>query len=375
MGKQLILANDFRRQWAETEHDVIEAARKVGASGWYILGQEVSAFERDLAAACGRGHVVGCANGLDAIEIALRALGVKRGEKVLTTPLSAFATTLALLRCGCVPVFVDVDESGLIDLDAVEEELARDPSIRCLLPVHLYGHAVDLNRLEAIRQRTGTIIIEDMAQAIGALSHGRSVGSVGQASATSFYPTKNLGALGDGGALLTDDTAVDAAARVLRDYGQTAKYVHVQEGLNSRLDELQAAILLSAFLPRLEKWTSRRRQIALQFIAGIDNPSVRLLPAPSSSTSVWHLFPLRVSPSQRDDFMEHLKSEGVQGGIHYPRLIPDQQAMVDVAHEVRGRMPRAQAIAAGEVSLPIHPYLTDGEVIRILDAVNSWHGQ
>jgi dTDP-4-amino-4,6-dideoxygalactose transaminase len=366
-----ILLNDFQRQWTATATDVMSAVGSVGESGWYILGKQVEAFERDLGTWVQRRHAIGCANGLDAIEIALRALGLQPGQKVLTTPLSAFATTLAVLRAGGVPVFVDVDATGLLDLDLAERELKRDPSLKFLLPVHLFGQAQDLDRLQAIAA-SGVHVIEDMAQAIGARSGKRQVGSVGRISATSFYPTKNLGALGDGGAMFTDDDALAGTCRALRDYGQTAKYVHDQQGLNSRLDELHAAILGKAFLPRLEGWTARRAQVAAKYLAGMRNAAVTPLPAPRGSTSVWHLFPVQVAASKRAAFAQHLKQAGVHTAVHYPRIIPDQGALRGVPFEVRGELPRARALADGELSLPIHPFLTDVEVQRVIDAVNAW---
>ncbi len=373
-GQSDILLNDFKRQWANTSAAVLEAVARVGASGWYVLGSEVKQFEDDLARASSVGQVIGCASGLDAIELALRALDLPPGAKVLTTPLSAFATTLAIVRAGCVPVFVDVDEFGLIDLGGCERALAEDPSIRALVPVHLFGHALDLGRLAALRERLGVAIIEDAAQSLGAGFGGKPVGSVGQLTATSFYPTKNLGALGDGGAVFTSDPALAARCRSLRDYGQSKKYVHDSLGLNSRLDELHAGILRTAFLPRLAGWTERRREIAASYCEQLHNPRVRVPGAPAGSQSVWHLFPVLVGPAVRDDFMRWLLQHGVRSGIHYPHLIQSQQALAGVPFEVRGPLSQAEAYAAGEVSLPIHPYLDDGEVARVVDAVNRWPG-
>ena len=367
-----ILLNDFKRQWADTGEQVLAAVREVGESGWYVLGKQVSEFERSLAQSTGRKHAIGCANGLDAIEIGLRALGVQPGQKVLTTPLSAYATTLAITRAGAVPVFVDVDATGLIDLTLVERELSRDTSITYLVPVHLYGQALELDRLEAIKAKFGVKIVEDAAQAICARSGNRLVGSVGEVTATSFYPTKNLGALGDGGAMFTDDATLDRALRVLRDYGQSTKYVHDVAGLNSRLDELHAGVLQKAFLPRLNAWTERRRAVAARYHDGLKHPKVKPVPAPPQSQSVWHLFPVSVPAASRDHFMKHLTSLGVGNGIHYPQLISDQKALSSVPFEVRGELRHAQAIVHEEVSLPIHPYLTDEEVARVIDAVNAW---
>lgn len=362
--------NDFGRQWADIGSAALDAVRTVGKSGRYILGSEVAAFERALEASLGVQHAVGCASGLDAIEIALRATGAKPGDRVLTTPLSAFATTLAVVRAECVPVFTDIDAAGLLDLDRCERVLAGG-GIRFVLPVHLFGHVLDLERLAALPARYGVVVVEDFAQAIGASFRGRNAGTVGDASALSLYPTKNLGALGDGGVLVTGDGAIGDRARALRDYGQCAKYVHDHLGLNSRLDELHAAILRRASLPRLEAWTARRREIAGALLQGIANPRVRPVPAPEGSASVWHLFPVLVD--DREAFRRHLEAGGVQTGIHYPRLIPEQNALREHgAYEIVGELRNATIFAASEVSLPIHPYLTVGEVDRMIELVNAW---
>jgi dTDP-3-amino-3,4,6-trideoxy-alpha-D-glucose transaminase len=315
---------------------------------------------------------VGCASGLDALELGLRALGLRAGERVLTTPLSAFATTLAIVRAGGVPVFVDVDEAGLLDLSRVEAELASGPTCRFLVPVHLYGQALELERLAGLRARFGVHIVEDCAQAIGARRGGREVGSAGEVAALSFYPTKNLGALGDGGAVLTDDPRLAEACRTLRDYGQRAKYEHSKIGLNSRLDELQAAVLHHAFLPRLDGWTERRRSVARAYRDGFRSARVEPLPVPAGSEPVWHLFPVRVAAEGRDRFIEHLRERGIDAAVHYPRTICDQPALQDVPFVVRDDLHRARAFAAREVSLPIHPYLDDGQVRRVVEAASSW---
>lgn len=366
--------NDFARQWADTGPAVLDAVRRVGESGWFILGPEVTTFEEALASEFGRRFAVGCASGLDAIEIGLRALRLNPGDKVLTTPMSAFATTLAILRAGGRPVFVDVDQSGLIDLNRVRDLLERDASIRYLVPVHLFGHACDLDALGELKARFDLQIVEDCAQAIGARSGGCPVGSVGQLSALSFYPTKNLGALGDGGAILTDDESLRDSCRVFRDYGQTSKYVHDVAGLNSRLDELHAAVLRRAFLPRLSGWTVRRQSVAARYVQGIEHPSVRIVPVPHHSRSVWHLFPVLVEPDRRDAFTNHLLEAGIRTAIHYPHTIPSQKGLGgQSAFDVEGELTRAEAFAAGEVSLPNHPYLRDDEIDAVVSRINGWN--
>ncbi len=364
----MIQANDFRRMWAEVETAAAEVFREVGASGWYILGKEVVQFEQALARYWGVASCVGVASGLDAIEIALRALGCRAGDRVVTTPLSAFATTLAIVKLGAIPVFVDVDEHGLIDLERCRRALGR--GARFLLPVHLYGHALDLDRLRALRAEFGCRVVEDCAQSVGAAWKGQATGSAGDAAATSFYPTKNLGAFGDGGALLTDDEAVAEKARALRDYGQTAKYRHDVLGYNSRLDELQAALLHRVLLGRLAEWTRRRREIARAYLTTIRNPKVRAPGAPEGSESCWHLFPVLVD--DKAAFLEHLKSNDVGAGEHYPLLIPEQRAMEGSAWESECSLERARAWSRSQVSLPIHPYLTAEEVARVAAVCNLY---
>jgi len=369
----MILMNDFRRQWQDTREAVLSAVAAVGESGWYIAGAQLQAFERELAAAWGLPFSAGVASGLDAIEISLRLLGCRPGDRVLTTPLSAFATTLAILKLGAIPVFVDTDAFGLLDLDLCAQALERRPDIRFLVPVHLYGNALHLRKLAALRERHGLVIVEDCAQSILATHEGQITGAVGQLAATSFYPTKNLGAIGDGGAVLARDQALCVRACALRDYGQSAKYRHDSIGYNSRLDELQAAIL-RAHLARLPSWTCRRRQIAARYLAGISHPGIRLIGEPAGSESCFHLFPVVVAPGRKPALIEHLQRRGILTGEHYPVLIPDQNAMSAVPFEIIGECPQARALAAGEVSLPIHPYMTDEEAGRIIAAANAWAG-
>jgi dTDP-3-amino-3,4,6-trideoxy-alpha-D-glucose transaminase len=367
-----ILPNDFRAQWARIRLATLEAVDRVGQSGWWILGAEVEAFERALGSYWGLPYAVGCASGVDALEIGLRASGLEAGDEVLTTPLSAFATTLAVIRAGGVPVFVDVDASGQLDLDLAERVVETRGSIRFMLPVHLFGHAMDEARLESLRHRFELRIVEDCAQAIGARSRGVPVGSVGCVAATSFYPTKNLGALGDGGAVLTSSEPLAALARALRDYGQTGKYEHRHLGLNSRLDELHAAVLRDALLPELATATRRRREIAARYREGIRHQALHIPPAPEGSESVWHLFPVLVDGS-RDAFQEHLRALGVGSGRHYPTLIPDQEAMKGGApFHLLTPLDRAREFAEREVSLPMHPDLEDVAVERVIEACDSW---
>jgi dTDP-4-amino-4,6-dideoxygalactose transaminase len=368
-----VLPNDFRRQWEDLRKDSLDTLDAVGRSGWYVLGEEVREFENCLAAWWGLGHAVGVASGLDAIEIGLRVLGCKAGDRVLTTPLTAFATTLAILKLGAIPVFVDTDERGLIDLERCRTLLQSRRDIGYFVPVHLYGYSLDLDLLGELRESYRVKIVEDCAQSIGASFGGKPTGSAGDLAATSFYPTKNLGAMGDGGALLTGNSAYRSQALALREYGQSAKYRHELVGYNSRLDELQAAFLRRVSLPRLDAWTRRRGEIARIYLDQIRHAQVKLLPAPEGSISSWHLFPVWVKPDKREGFLQHLNAVGIGAGIHYPVTVLDQPALSGAAYEF-GDCSRARYLAAAEVSLPIHPYLTDAEVERVIEAVQIWKG-
>ncbi len=269
---------------------------------------------------------------------------------MLTTPLTAFATTLAILRAGGVPVFADVDEHGVLDLDRCDALLRKREDIRYCVPVHLYGQSIDLRRLRKLKQKFGLRIVEDAAQAHGASFKREPVGSVGDVTAYSFYPTKNLGALGDAGAIACHSELVAARVRSLRDYGQSARYVHNELGLNSRLDELHAAILSEAFLPRLKAWTERRQQIARQYCKALSGAAVVPLPIADVEGCVYHLFPIRVRAGKRDHFREFLSVAGIDTGVHYPTLTFAQPAIADDYRSAEA--PMAAAIAMKKCRFP-----------------------
>jgi dTDP-4-amino-4,6-dideoxygalactose transaminase len=367
-----ILLNDFQRQWDDVRVDALRVFDAVGRSGWYILGDRVRGFEEALGAFWGIPHAVGVASGLDAIELALRAAGMQPGDRVLTTPLSAFATTLAIVRSGGIPVFCDTTEVGLIDLNDAREALRAMPGIRFFVPVHLYGFPLDRTALRDLIVEFQLICIEDCAQSIGAMDAGRPTGQVGVATATSFYPTKNLGAMGDGGAVLTGDPELAARIRRLRDYGQEAKYRHSEIGWNSRLDEVQAALLAEVFLPRLAKWTERRREIAARYLA--EWPSSIIRPLTGREGSCWHLFPVRVPADRKKELMAWFREKGIATGEHYPVLIPEQEALARAGSVCFGALTQATRLAREELSLPIHPYLMETEVNAVLSAIANWPG-
>lgn len=366
----MILMNDFKRDGDALVRHELAAVERVLRSGWWILGAEVAAFEKEWASWLGTRHAVGVANGMDALEIGLRALGIGSGDEVVTTPMTAFATVLAILRTGASPVLADIDPgTAMLDPDSVERCLS--PRTRAVMLVHLYGQAGPVERLSEICASKGIHLVEDCAQAHGAKASGRPCGTWGTFAGWSFYPTKNLGAVGDGGALTTESGEIDAHARMLRNYGQSVRYHHPEAGLNSRLDELQAAILRER-LKRLDEWTARRRTIAHTYADGIRNPLVAPLPLPSDAARhVHHLF-VATSP-RREALQAHLKARGVDSLFHYPIPVHRQESCKGVRVDPEG-LAQAERHASECISLPIHPTLGDDEVGMVLEAVESFRG-
>ena len=355
----------FGRPGLREDAEAVRAAvARVLASSWYILGPEVDAFEAEFADVCGARHAVGVGSGTDALSLVLKAIGVGAGDEVITTPLSAAYTALAIVAAGARPVFADID-AGRMTIDPASVERLVTPRTRAILPVHLYGCAADMRPLERIAQRHDLAIVEDCCQAHGATADGRPVGTIGIAGAFSFYPTKNLGALGDGGAVVTNDAAIADRVRRLRNGGQTDRYHHVEAGVNSRLDELQAAIL-RARLPYLPAWTATRRSLAVQYRALLRGAAVTLLDAPDDG-HVYHLFV--VLSSERANLQRHLASMSVESLIHYPVPIPDQPAFADATAE---GCPRARAACQQVLSLPLHPGLTDQALRTVVDTIASF---
>lgn len=360
--------NDFQREPEALINAQLRAAEAVLRSGWWVLGQQVQTFEQAWASQCGTTGAVGVANGLDAIEIGLRSLGIGPEDEVITTALTAYATTLAIQRCGAIPVFAEIDPSTAC-IDPASIERCISPATRAVLVVHLYGRAANLTDLHQICARRGLLLFEDCAQAHGAHHSGRPVGSIGSFGAWSFYPTKNLGAIGDAGALTSSDPALLAKANQLRNYGQSDRYHHDLLGLNSRLDELQAALLLER-LPHLQAWTDRRRSIAKRYWHELTHPELALLAPPSDPNShVHHLFVLRTP--RRDALQSQLEAAGIKTLIHYPVPCHQQQALGAHRTDPTG-LTITEHHAATCLSLPIHPFLSDEDVGRVIAACNSF---
>ena len=356
-------------QYARLRGELDAAALRVLGSGWYVGGAEVEQFEAAFARFTGTPHAVGVANGTDAIALGLRALGVGPGDEVVVPGLSAYPTVVGVLQAGAVPCFADVGPDGLLDVAAAAAAIG--PRTRALLPVHLYGTCADLVALRLLASQRGLLLVEDCAQAHGAGRDGHGAGTVGQAAAWSFYPTKNLGAAGDAGAVTCASPAAEARLRALRNYGQRDRYQHTTPGVNSRLDPLQAAIL-AVKLPHLAAENERRRALATAYdvgLAGLEGAAP--LPLPAGCVPARHLYPIRLrEPARRAEVMELLRLDGVETLIHYPIAMPDQGA-ADPSWRGGAACATARALAASVLSLPLYPDLTDAQAAHVITCVRG----
>jgi dTDP-4-amino-4,6-dideoxygalactose transaminase len=360
---------DFKAHVAGLRGELDAAVARVLDSGWFILGPEGEAFERELARALGARDAVAVGNGTDAIHLALRARGVGPGDEVVTSSISAAFSALAILHAGARPVFVDVDPLTL-NIDPAAAARAVTPRTKALLPVHLYGHPADVDPLLALARERDLVLVEDACQAHGARYRERPVGTLGGEQglgALSFYPTKNLGALGDGGAILVNDPDTAARLRQLRNGGQRDRYRHESEGWNSRLDELQAA-LLRVGLRHLDAWTERRRSLAAFYDRELPGSGVVPLREQPYARSVAHLYVVR--HPRRDALMEALKRRGIGTLIHYPIALHLQPAFAFLGGK-RGDLPVAERASDEILSLPLYPELEDAAAARVVEAVRA----
>ena len=343
------------------------AIARVVDGGWYVLGPEVERFEAAFAGFCGARHAVGVGNGLDALRLTLQALGIGPGDEVIVPSHTYIATWLGITAAGATPVPVE-PAGARFTIGADDVAPAIGPRTAAIMPVHLYGQPAPMDGLSELAARHGLALVADAAQAHGARLHGRPVGAYGTAAAWSFYPSKNLGALGDAGAVTTDDDALAARLRRLRNYGSERKYVNVEQGANSRLDELQAAIL-SVRLGHLDAWNARRTAIAARYAHGLAGATVALPQASPGADSCWHVYVIR--SAARDALAEHLAREGVGTLIHYPIAPHRQQAFAGHALG-RRRFPWAERAADEVLSLPIGPQLDPGLADVVCSAVHSF---
>ena len=351
---------DVLAGYEELRTEIDEAVARVLASGRYILGPEVEAFEEAFAAYCAADHCIGVGNGLDALHLALLAVGVQPGDEVIVSSNTFIATWLAVSYAGAVPVPVEPD--AYHNLDAAKVEAAITPRTRAILPTHLYGQPADLDALLDVARRHGLKLVEDAAQAHGAEYRGRRIGGHGDAVAWSFYPGKNLGALGDGGAVTTNDRNVAERVRLLGNYGSSAKYVHDLRGYNSRLDPIQAAIL-SVKLRRLDDWNARRAKVASIYSNALSELSVETPLVPEGTKPSWHLYVIQ--SDDRDRLAGCLRDDGVETLIHYPIPPHRQKAYAETGHG----LPVAERLASRILSLPIGPHLTIEQAERVADRV------
>ena len=349
------------------------AAKRVLDSGWYLLGRECEAFEGEFAAYCGVKHAIGCANGLDALKLVVKAMGIGPGDEVIAPANTYIASLIAISANGAAPVLVEPGiGTYLIDPAKIEEKVTS--RTKAIMVVHLYGRVCAMDAISAIAKRHGLKVIEDCAQAHGATFGDRRVGALGDAAGFSFYPGKNLGCLGDGGAVTTNDDELAKKVRALRNYGSDVKYHFPYRGTNSRLDEIQAA-WLRVKLPHLDADNARRAEIAARYCREIVNPAVTL---PSTSqplnlstsqlSNVWHVFPVRTE--RRDAFQAYLTEKDIQTVIHYP-IPPHRQPAYTEWHDLR--LPITEKIHGTIISLPISPVMTDAEVGEVIAVVNSWN--
>jgi dTDP-4-amino-4,6-dideoxygalactose transaminase len=366
----MILCSNPLAQYQAHKAEIDTAIQRVLDKGWYILGEETRAFEAEFAAYIGVAHGIGVGNGTDALHVALAACGIVPGDEVITVSHTAVATVVAIELCGATPVLVDI-EPDYFTLDPAKLESAISPRTKAIIPVHLYGQPADLAPILEIAQRHGLRIIEDCAQAHGALYHGRRVGAWGDIACFSFYPTKNLGALGDGGMVVTNDMALAERARLLREYGWAEHHTSQISGWNSRLDELQSAVL-RVKLRHLDDDNAKRARLAAVYDESLANTSLVLPWHRSETTPVHHLYVVR--SSRRDELKTFLKEHGVGTLIHYPVPVHLQPAYRQLIRS--GADVKETERAAGEVlSLPMYPELTEKEVQSVSELIRSFDAE
>lgn len=380
-----IPALDLSRQYAEIAPELIAAVEGVLKSQQYILGEPVAEFERLAAAHCGASFGIGCASGTDALWLAMAAAGIGEGDAVLTTPFTFFATVSSILRVGAKPVLADIDPVSFnLDATKAEEKLkeGNDQKFRAILPVHLYGQVTQWDRFEALRERYGVLLIEDAAQAFGAAWDGRPAGSLGNAAAFSFYPTKNLSACGDAGLVTTSDEVLAERSKMLRAHGMRRRYYHDEIGWNSRLDTMQAAILLVK-LARVERWNEKRRKLAANYdrlfaAAGLaetgkvyPGQGVILPACDARATHIYHQYVIRVR--QRDELRTFLSQKKIGSEVYYPVPLHQQECLKFLGYE-RGDLPESERASQEVLALPIFPELREDEQETVVRAIAAFLG-
>ncbi len=358
---------DLQSQYQTLKSEVDPAVLAVMQRGDFILGGAVTEFEREFAAYCGAAHCVGVDSGYSALELIIRAYDIGLGDEVITAANTFIATTLAISNAGATPVLVDCDPQTY-NIDATLIEAAITARTKAIMPVHLYGQTADMDAIRAIARKHGLLVFEDAAQASGARYKGRMAGSLGDAAAFSFYPGKNLGAYGDGGAVTTNDPAIAEKIRLLRNIGQKVKYYHEVKGFNNRLDTIQAAVL-RVKLPHLNDWNAGRRRAAATYAELLSDLPLVTPATAGYAEHIFHLYVIRLA--DRDALMEELKGKGIASGLHYPIPIHLQPAYAELGYR-RGDFPVTEAYAEEILSLPIFPELDDDKVAYVAEAVRAF---
>ena len=360
---------DLKAQYEELRLELDAAIQRVSASGWYLLGSELRGFETEFARYVGARHCIGVANGLDAIHLSLRALGIGPGDEVIVPSNTYVATWLGVTHVGAVPVPVEPDPNTFnIDPDRISAAIT--PRTRAICPVHLYGQPADLDPINHLARARGLVVVDDAAQAHGARYRGRAIGTGTDTTAWSFYPTKNLGAWGDAGAITTDDDSLADKLRVMRNYGSRQKYVNEVLGFNSRLDELQASIL-QVKLSTLDEWNDRRKGHARRYLAALADLPLQLPSVPEWADPVWHLFVVR--SQGRDALQKALQDAGIETIVHYP-VAPHMQAAYASLAFAPADFPIARAMHNEVLSLPCGPHLTTEQQDRVISALHETVG-
>lgn len=357
----------FKPLEKELDKDLRDAFERVYNRSWYIEGVEDEAFEKAFAEYCDSKYCVGVGNGLDSLFLALKAMGIKEGDEVIVPSNTYIATALAVTYTGATPVFVEPD-IRTFNIDPTKIEAAITDKTRAIMPVHLYGQACDMDPIMNIAKKYDLYVVEDCAQAHGAKYNGKVIGSFGDAAGFSFYPGKNLGALGDAGATVTNNEELAKKVRALGNYGSDYKYHHIYQGNNSRLDELQAAFL-AAKLPHLNKANVERRKIAQKYLDGINNPEINLPFVPEYAEPVWHIFGIRCN--RRDELEKFLNDAGISTNKHYPIPMHLQGCYADLGFK-KGDYPIAEEISETELSIPMYYGMTDEEVQYVIDRINEF---
>jgi len=360
---------NLKKQYAAIKGEIDVAIDRVVESQHFILGEEVEMLEKEVAAFCHTQYAVGVASGTDALSLSLKALGIGRGDEVITTPFTFFATAEAVSNVGAKPVFVDIDpRSYTMDPEQIEAKITR--STKAVIPVHLFGQCADMDPIMEIAKRHNLRVIEDTAQAMGATYHGRQAGSMGDIGALSFFPSKNLGCFGDGGMVITNEKSVAEKIKKLRVHGSTTKYIHSEIGVNSRLDSLQAAIL-RVKLRHLDKWLEDRRKVAQFYNVQLAGLAALKLPfTPHYNLHTYHLYVLAVEPDPKD-LLAHLNHSGVEARIYYPVPLHLQECYRDLGYR-KNDFARSECASAQTLAIPLFPELSDEELVYVADAIKCF---